>query len=171
MTKYTTPLLQGRVRFITGNPGNFWITVESPDPQLAFRFSARSKKSPRDGEWIEFKGKSYSDIQSVLGIDEGVPYRHKPFDNSDQKDWLYFDLTGVKYTIIGPPEFVNPLKICEIMTRRHLDSYHHNRNSDKLKDTIRATELQLKALQTELKIVKNEDMDAVSKFKCVDLDL
>ena len=171
MTKYMIPLMQGRVRFVTGNPGNFWITVENPKSRLAFRFSARTKKPVRDGEWLEFRGKSYFDFMSTSCDEAGVPYRHKPFDNSDQKDWRYFDLTGVKYSITGPPEFTDALKICEITTRRHLNSYYHNRDSNKLKDTIRATERQLKALQTELKIVANEEKDATSDLKCVELDL
>ena len=170
LSTFETKWLQGRIRTVTPAVGGWYtVTVECPYEMWAFTFKYEGRLRLWEGTWIRFRGKVRMDPGlRKTGPNKGEPYeqnlvyRHDPFDGSNRKNWIFFEILWPDLKTIPSPEIADLLREADILIRRRSESWQHNLSEKMLLETATSLDRLSSALvrDAEFLRMKREDFDA-----------
>ncbi|KKM70897.1 hypothetical protein LCGC14_1436140 [marine sediment metagenome] len=141
-----------------------FVTVEVATEQCAYRFQERLDSPLKEGEWIRFEGKARVQVVSEKNEPEElerIMYYHQPYDGSDVRDWIYFDLRDVECGRIGPLDVISSLQSAMQRSKVHVDDWFSNCSVQELLNTYGALVEAHEAIKRELEKQSLSEADDV----------
>ena len=173
LSTFDIPVLEGRVCYLTQTEENQYPTVECYYRNLACRFTIPKDFELQVGNWIRFSGKVRLDIKVKKNGDlaEKPVYYHEPYDGSNRKSWLFFELLDASYQLIGSTDVMELIYEAINKLESHKENWENNLSEEKLKGTLNSLLNLTTLLEKELKSLVIAKEEKRAKVTTVDISV
>jgi len=163
---------EGRVRFLTEGQTRWVVTVECAMLNQAYNFEIEPGSKLKIGDFVRISGLVRINPtlkQNGEPAEANLQYWHEPYDGSEKKNWVRFELLAPKWERIPPPDVADTLRDVLEATKALLENWD-GVSPDRLQQTIEAWDQAANFMRPILEQRIVEEFERTAPVKALELD-